>query len=404
MLLAELGDPPELGLLPRQMYASVVRPSRYGPPETAMQTEIMDVPPVGPGQALVWVMGAGVNYNNIWAGYGEPIDVIALRHRRGFIEDFHIGGTDASGIVWAVGEKVREFKVGDEVIVTGGQWDETSSDIRMGADPTASRSTTAWGYEGNYGAFAQFALGDEYQLHPKPPGLPWLDAGCFAATAGTVYRQLSGWYPHTVRPGDPVLIWGGAGGLGSMAIQLVRRAGGLPVAVVSSQAKAGHCRKLGAEGVIDRREFDHWGRMPDSGDRQAYRAWQRGVYQFQKAFWQALGQRRDPVIVLEHPGQDTFATSVSLCERGGMVVICGGTSGYHGEADLRMVWVHQKRIQGSHMANTRQLRAVIELAGSRLLDPCRSQTFPLAEAGTAHQALLDGTSMGNLAIAVNAPA
>ena len=63
-------------------------------------------------------------------------------------------------------------------------------------------------------------------------------------------------------PGDPVLIWGGAGGLGSMGIQIVREMGGIPIAVISGEEKVDFCEKLGARGCIDRREFDHWGMPP----------------------------------------------------------------------------------------------------------------------------------------------
>ena len=59
-----------------------------------------------------------------------------------------------------------------------------------------------------------------------------------------------------------VLIWGGSGGLGTQAIQLVKHAGGIPVAVVSSAEKGEYCVSLGAAGYIDRTEFDHWGIPP----------------------------------------------------------------------------------------------------------------------------------------------
>ncbi len=70
-------------------------------------TEVVDVPPVGRGQVLVKVMAAGIDYNNVWSALGSPLDVIAARQKAGATEDFHIGGSDLSGIVWAVGEEVR---------------------------------------------------------------------------------------------------------------------------------------------------------------------------------------------------------------------------------------------------------------------------------------------------------
>ncbi|WP_199832470.1 crotonyl-CoA carboxylase/reductase [Streptomyces pactum] len=401
--LYELGELPPPGEVPRQMYAALIRQERYGMPQNAIKVEVVDVPPLGPGQVLVLVMAAGINYNGIWAGLGTPVDVIAARQRKGDPHDFHIAGSEGSGVVWATGEGATRFQVGEHVVFGGLKWDEQADDIRLGADPTTSKSQAAWGYELNFGTFAQFTVVDEYQLHPKPERLTWEEAGCFLAGGGTAYRQLRGWAPHTVQPGDPVLVWGGSGSLGSMAIQIVHQFGGVPIAVVSSQEKAEHCRRLGARGVINRSEFDHWGRLPDCTDTTAYNDWLDGVRAFGRSFWDALGERRSPRIVLEHPGQDTLPTSLYLCDNGGMVVTCAGTSGYNGDVDLRYLWMFQKRLQGSHCANTQEFRAVTELVAAGRLDPCLSRTAPFTDIAELHQLMYDNAHPpGNMAVLVNA--
>ncbi|WP_327328169.1 crotonyl-CoA carboxylase/reductase [Streptomyces sp. NBC_01210] len=392
-----------MGEVPRRMYASVIRPERYGPPIGAFRTEVVDVPTLGPRQVLIRVMAAGVNYNNVWAALGHPLDVVAIRNRLGAKEDFHIGGSDASGIVWAVGEGVSDVALGDEVVVAGVQWDERATDIRLGADPSTSASLSVWGYETNYGSFAQFAVVDDYQCHPKPERLSWAASACYMATAGTAYRQLFGWEPHTVRPGDPVLIWGGAGGLGCMAIQLVRQAGGVPVAVVSSDGRGEYCVGLGAKGYINRTHFDHWGRLPNITDEAAMALWLKGARDFGRRFWDVLGERKAPKIVLEHSGADTVPTSMYVCDNAGMVVVCGGTSGYNGDVDLRALWMRQKRLQGSHAGNMRQCREVTTLIAQGLVDPCLSLTFGFEEIGRAHQLMHDNQHPpGNMAISINA--
>ncbi|MER7405966.1 crotonyl-CoA carboxylase/reductase [Streptomyces sp. NPDC000070] len=401
--LYDLGDAPELGTAPKRMYASVIRQERYGEPVDAFRTEVVDVPPIRPGQVLVKVMAAGVNYNNVWAALGSPLDVIAARQKQGATEDFHIGGSDLSGVVWAVGENVRGVKPGDEVVVLAVRWDESAEDIRLGADPVTSSSQRVWGYEENYGSFAQFAVVDDYMCHPKPARLSWAASACYMATAATAYRQLFGWQPHTVRPGDPVLIWGGAGGLGSFAIQLVRHVGGRPVAVVSSEERGEYCMRLGAEGWINRRDFDHWGRLPDASDEAAMAEWLAGARGFGRKFWEALGERRAPRIVLEHSGADTIPTSLYLCDNAGMVVICGGTTGYNGDVDLRFLWMRQKRLQGSHCASLREGREVTRLIDQGAVDPCLSRTFGFEEIGLAHQLLHENKHpAGNMAVLVNA--
>ncbi len=400
--LYEVGDLPAVGVVPRRMYASVIRPERYGQPERAFETEVVDVPDVPPGFVLVAVMAAGINYNNVWAALGRPLDVVAARNRQGDDTNFHIGGSEGSGIVWKTGSGVRNVRVGDQVVLSGCRWEEDDPEVRLGQDPMLASSQRVWGYELNWGSFAQFTLVAEFQCHPKPERLSWAEAACYLLSGATAYRQLTGWAPHTVAPGDCVLVWGGAGGLGSMAIQLVTQLGGRAVAVVSSPDKAEHCLGLGAVGVIDRTRFDHWGRPPaESGP--AAKAWTDGIRSFGRAIWDVLGEKASPRIVFEHPGSDTLPTSVYVCAPGGMVVICGATSGYAADVDLRILWMRQKRLQGSHFANLRECRAVTRLASQGLLDPCLGRTYAFGEIGLAHQHMREGSqSPGNLAAVIGA--
>ena len=104
--LYELGDVPELGAVPAKMLAQVIRAERFGEPRDAFREEPVQVPELGPRDVLVYVMAAGVNYNNVWAAMGIPVDVIKARQKKGEPEDFHVGGSDASGVVWAIGKDV----------------------------------------------------------------------------------------------------------------------------------------------------------------------------------------------------------------------------------------------------------------------------------------------------------
>jgi crotonyl-CoA carboxylase/reductase len=200
-----------------------------------------------------------------------------------------------------------------------------------------------------------------------------------------------------------VVVWGGAGGLGSMAIQIVRAAGGRPVGVVSGDSKNEFCKKLGAVGVIDRRKFDHWGKLPRWSDDIEYNLWLKGARAFGAAFWEALGEKRNPTVVFEHPGETTLPTSCFMCDTGGMVVICAGTTGYNATLDLRYHWMRQKRLQGSHFANDAQAKGINDLVIAGDVDPCLSRVFTFAETGACHQLMRDNLHpSGNMAILVNA--
>ena len=400
----EIGEAPPLGQVPRLMYAQTIRQDRFGEPVKAFQAEKVEVPALKPDEVLVYVMAAGVNFNNVWAALGSPLDVVALHQRETPPADFHIGGSDASGVVYAVGSEVANVKVGDHVVVHCGSWDRNDPFIKAGGDPTLSTTMQIWGYETNWGSFAQFTKVQDHQCLPKARHLSWEAAAAPTLVGATAYRMLTGWSEHTVRPGDVVLVWGGAGGLGSMAIQLVKELGGTSVAVVSSEERGEYCIKLGAKGYINRRNFDHWGLLPHWKDTEAYNKWLQGVRAFGRALWDVLGERKNPRIVFEHPGEDTIPTSIFVCDNGGMVVICAGTSGYTAVVDLRYLWMRQKRLQGSHFSNDEQAAGFNNLVVKGKIDPCLGRAFPFHEVGLAHQLMYENRGPnGNMACLVGAP-
>jgi crotonyl-CoA carboxylase/reductase len=399
-----LGEMPELGTVPARMLAQVIRAERFGEPTDAFKLEEVPVPALGPRDVLVYVMAAGVNYNNVWAAMGIPIDVIKTRQKKGEKEDFHIGGSDASGIVYAVGADVTNVKIGDEVVLHCGMWNHEDPHVAAGKDPMFAPTQIIWGYESNWGSFAQFTRVQDHQCLPKPPHLTWEQAAAYMLVGATAYRMLHGWPPNVVGPGDPVLIWGGAGGLGCMAIQIVKAAGGRAVAVVSGEDKVEYCKRLGAVGAIDRRKFNHWGTLPRWSNELDYGLWLKGARAFGQAFWEALGEKKSPVIVFEHPGETTLPTSGMMCETGGMIVICAGTTGYNATLDLRYHWMRQKRLQGSHFANDDQCKGINDLVMDGKVDPCLARTFPFDGTAECHQLMRENKHPnGNMAILVNAP-
>jgi crotonyl-CoA carboxylase/reductase len=349
-------------------------------------------------------MAAGINYNNVWAARGVPIDVIAARQAVGDTRNFHIGGSDASGIVYATGSEVSNVKVGDEVVIHPGWWNKNDPWVLAGKDPMIAPSAKIWGYETNYGSFGQFAIAQAHQCMPKAAHLTWEAAAASTLVGTTAYRMFFGWQGNTLQKNDVVLVWGGSGGLGSIAIQLVRSHGALPIAVVSSDERGEYCKRLGAVGYINRKEFDHWGIPPHWTDNEGQKKWSKSARAFGKKIWDILGERRSPAIVFEHPGEDTIPTSIFVCEQGGMVVICAGTTGYSAMVDLRYHWTRQKRLQGSHGSNDQQAYAYNQLICDSVIDPCLTHVGRFEDIPLVHQNMGEGThSAGNTAILVGAP-
>src|SRR6187401_3838560 len=240
----------EPGELPGTMAAWVIREEREGEPKDAFQLEEIEVPEPGAFEVIVRVMAAGVNYNNVWAALGEPVGV----WRYGDHPEFghHIGGSDASGVVWKVGEGVTRWKPGDEVVVHCNQASYEDVEVH-GLDPMAAPSQEIWGYETTWGSFAQFTKVQAQQLVPKPEKLSWVDCSAYGLTYFTAYRMLMD--QCKLQAGDNVLIWGAAGGLGVFAVQLCKLTGAKAVGVVSSAAKGELVKSLGARDFIDRNAF-----------------------------------------------------------------------------------------------------------------------------------------------------
>src|ERR687890_134466 len=237
----------EPGELPPTMAAWVIRQEREGEPLDAFQLEEIETPEPGAFEVTVRVMAAGVNFNNVWAALGQPVSVFNSHP-----EDHHIGGSDASGIVWKVGDGVTRWKPGDEVVVHCNQASYEDPEVH-GLDPMAAPSQRIWGYETTWGSFAEFCKVQAQQLIPKPPALTWEEAASYGLTYFTAYRMLV--KQTELQAGHRVLVWGAAGGLGVFALQLCRLAGADALGVVSSEAKSDLCRALGACEVIDRNEF-----------------------------------------------------------------------------------------------------------------------------------------------------
>lgn len=395
--LYEIGELPPLGHVPKQMYAWAIRRERHGEPDTAMQVEVVDTPTLDSHEVLVLVMASGVNYNGVWASRGEPISPFD-----GHGQPFHIAGSDASGIIWAVGDKVKRWKIGDEVVIHCNQ-DDGDDEECNGGDPMFSTSQRIWGYETPDGSFAQFTNVQAQQLMKRPAHLTWEEAACYTLTLATAYRMLFGHHPHELKPGQNVLVWGASGGLGSYAIQLANTAGANAIGVISDESKRDFVMQMGAKGVINRKDFDCWGQLPKVNSPE-YVVWNKEARKFGKAIWEITGKGVNVDMVFEHPGESTFPVSSLVVKKGGMVVICAGTTGFNCTFDVRYMWMHQKRLQGSHFANLKQASSANQLMLERRLDPCMSEVFDWKDIPAAHMKMARNEHLpGNMAVLVCAP-
>jgi crotonyl-CoA reductase len=382
-----------------QMFAGL--PSRDKDPRKSLHVEQVDVPELGPGEALVAVMASAINYNTVWTSIFEPVSTFTFLQRYGRTSPlarrhdlpYHVVGSDLSGVVLRTGAGVNAWKPGDEVVAHCLSVELEHADGHN--DTMLDPEQRIWGFETNFGGLAELALVKTNQLMPKAAHLTWEEAAVPGLVNSTAYRQLVSRNGAGMKLGDVVLIWGASGGLGSYATQMALASGATPVCVVSSPEKAEICHRMGAELVIDRSSEGY--RFWKDEHTQDPREWKR----FGAAI-RALTGGRDPDIVFEHPGRETFGASVYVARRGGTIVTCASTSGFLHEYDNRYLWMNLKRIIGSHFANYREAWEANDLVARGLIHPTLSRTYDLQDVGQAaydvHRNLHQG-KVGVLALA-----
>jgi crotonyl-CoA carboxylase/reductase len=384
----------EPGELPATMSAWVIREERFGEPKDAFQLEEIEVPEPGAFEVIVRVMAAGVNYNNVWAALGQPVSVMKYGDHPEF--GHHIGGSDASGVVWKVGAGVTRWKAGDEVVLHCNQASYEDPEVH-GLDPMAAPSQKIWGYETTWGSFAQFTKVQAQQLLPKPAALTWEEAASYGLVYFTAWRMLM--TRCKLQAGQKVLIWGAAGGLGVFATQICKAAGAECVGVVNSDEKGALVKQLGAVDFINRSEFAgmmRTGKETPEEEKARFKESRR----FGKRVREILGA--DPDIVFEHVGAATFPTSVLTVKPFGKVVICAGTTGFNLDFDVRYLWMKQKEILGSHFANAYECLKANELIESGAIRPVLWRTLGFDGVAEAHQLMRDNKHAGKISILVGA--
>ena len=186
-----------------------------GGPEV-IQVETGPVPSPGPGQVLIKVVAAGVNRPDCLqraGGYPPPPGAT------------EIPGLEISGRVVAVGEGVKDLKIGDEVcalVISGG--------------------------------YAEYCVADAVLCLPVPKGLTLFEAGGLPENVYTVYDNV--FTRGRLKAGETILIHGGSSGIGYTAIQLAKQAGATVITTAGSDDKCQFCRDMGADHTINYRKED----------------------------------------------------------------------------------------------------------------------------------------------------
>jgi NADPH:quinone reductase-like Zn-dependent oxidoreductase len=197
----------------------------YGPPD-ALRLEDVEAPVPGEGEVLVKVCAVSINAWDWDALTGRPFE---YRIFNGLFKpkDTKIHGCDIAGRIEAVGRNARQFKVGDAVF--------------------GDLSESGWG------AFAEYTCVDEKRLTPKPSGMTFDEAACLPHGGNLAVQGLID--VGKIKSGQTVLINGGGGSTGTLAIQIAKLFG-VELTAVDRAEKLDMMRALGADHVMDYTKVD----------------------------------------------------------------------------------------------------------------------------------------------------
>jgi crotonyl-CoA reductase len=297
------------------------------------------MPPLAPDEVLVALMASAVDYDTVRIATFEPGSSLAIPGRAGrrgeswvgAVRNYRVVGSDAAGVVVRVGTAVRQWDVGDRVCIVPASLDQRPQVRRHGRQPLLDRPAPE---PDALGTLAEFTVARATHVVPKPPHLSWEEAACNMLCLGAAYRMLIGPHGARIKLGDVVLVWGGGGGLGSYAAQLVTNAGGIAVCVVSRRERADVLRALGCPFVLDRTELG----FPVAGEGDPARQWRV----LQSAVYDAVGE--DPHVVVDPVGGPVFGASLFVVRSGGTVVTCAPASDAWRPDDDRLLCSAPRRV------------------------------------------------------------
>ncbi len=319
--------------------------TKPGGPDALSWAEVPDPVP-GPGEVLVAVAASGVN----------RADTL---QREGFYPPPPgappFPGLECSGRIVMVGQDVTGWKAGDEVcaLLSGG-------------------------------GYAEKVAVPAGQLLPVPAGVGLIEAAGLPEVTCTVYANV--FMLAGLRPGETLLVHGGASGIGTMAIQLGRAHGAAVACTAGSKEKLTRCRELGADLAVSYRDED--------------------FVEAVRGFAQSISSRAGADVILDIMGASYLARNVQALATGGRLVVIGRQGGSRAELDLgelqhRRASVHATSLRARPAGEKAEIVAAVRehvwpLIASGEVAAVIDHTLPMAGAADAHRAFETGAHIGKI--------
>ena len=326
-----------------------------------VKIEDIDAPKLKTNEVMFRVEAASYNYNDLWAIWGEPAKVPMP----------HISGSDAAGVITAVGDEVSRLKVGDRV-VSHSNLSCRACDMCTSGREFDCLERKIWGFETGplWGAFSQFAHLPEVNVVKLQDGVSFNDAAAISMAGMTAWHAIVG--RARIHPGQTVLIMGGRSGVGTTGIQIAKLFGCDVITTVGSDDQEERCRGLGADLVVNHRKED----------------WSTKIREYTK--------KKGVDVIFEHVGKTHFPQEVMLLKMGGTLVTSGATTGYDSRIDLRFLFYKGTNLMGATQGTVAELRSVLHWVERGKIKAIVDSVLPFSNVAEGHVRMMKGKLFGKL--------
>ncbi len=330
-----------------------------------LKVQDIDEPKPKADEVVFTAKAAALNYNDIWGMRGQPVPVPLP----------HVSGSDAAGDVIAVGEDVKNIKVGDRVV------SHSNMSCRVCKACTDGREFDCvkrliWGFQTGptWGAFQEVTHLPEVNISKIPENVSYDEAAAASMTLLTSWHMLVG--RAKIRPGQTVLIMGGGSGVGSFGIQIAKLYN-CDVIATASPDKLEKCLEIGADYAVDHRKED----------------WNKEVRAITKELAKKKGEVPGIDVSFDHIGETHWNKQLSLLKYGATLVSCGATTGYDAKTDLRQVFFKGTNILGSTQGTKAELDQALYWMGEGKIKAAIDSVYSFEQAAEAHTKMLTGKGL-----------
>jgi len=329
--------------------------------ESILELRNIPEPVPKPNEVIFRVKAASLNYDDIWGMRGKPLAVPLP----------HISGTDAAGEVTAIGDNVKNIKVGDRIVSHGNMSCRVCAACTDGREYDC-RQRKIWGFETGplWGGYCEITHLPEINVVKIPDNVSYEEAAAASMTLLTSWHMLIG--RAKIKPGQIVLIMGGSSGVGIFGIQIAKLYG-CTVIVTASPDKLEKLKELGADYAVDHRKED----------------WHREVRTITKKITGTAGID----VIFEHIGGSHFNKELTLLKYGATLVTTGATTGYDVPIDLRHIFFKGINILGSTQGTRAELEQGFHWMGQGKIKAVIDSVYTFDDAVSAHKKMLNGKGL-----------